>query len=120
MTTEELAAAGLPAELEIQNPETAQLPEGHSSPIASGYRSHEDGEVRSENEDVGDVDADIKDLITAKQSGPLPPSRVFGESKVTANMIKDYEAAGFFPLGTGRAPLDEQTPTPEADEVVVI
>jgi hypothetical protein len=34
-------------------------------------------------------------------------------------MIKDYEAAGFFPVGTGRGPLDEQTPTPEADEVVV-
>jgi hypothetical protein len=34
-------------------------------------------------------------------------------------MIRDYEAAGFFPVGTGRAPLDEQTPTPEAGEVVV-
>jgi hypothetical protein len=34
-------------------------------------------------------------------------------------MIRDYEAAGFFPVGTGHAPLDEQTPTPEADEVVV-
>jgi hypothetical protein len=33
-------------------------------------------------------------------------------------MITDYEAAGFL-VGTGRAPLDEQTPTPEADEVVV-
>jgi hypothetical protein len=34
-------------------------------------------------------------------------------------MIKEYEAAGFFPSGTGRAPLDEQTPTPEDGEVVV-
>jgi hypothetical protein len=34
-------------------------------------------------------------------------------------MIRDYEATGFFPVGTGRAPLDEQTPTPKADEVVV-
>jgi hypothetical protein len=34
-------------------------------------------------------------------------------------MIRDYEAAGFFPSGTGRAPLDEQTPTPEDGEVVV-
>jgi hypothetical protein len=119
MPTEELAAAGLPAEPEIQNPETTQLPEGHSSPAASESRSREDGEVRSDDEDVGDVDADIKDLITAKQSGPLPPSLVFGESKVTANMIRDYEAAGFFPIGTRRAPLDEHTPTPEADEVVV-
>jgi hypothetical protein len=34
-------------------------------------------------------------------------------------MIRDYEAAGFFPVGTGRAPLDEQTPTPEDGEVIV-
>jgi hypothetical protein len=119
MTTEELAVAGLLTEPEVQNPETAQLPEGHSSPAASGSRSHEDGEVRSDDEDVGDVDTNVKDLITAKQSGPLPPSLVFRESKVTANMIRDHEAAGFFPVGTGRAPLDEQTPTPEAGEVVV-
>jgi hypothetical protein len=112
MTAEELAEAGLPAEPEVQNPETAQLPERHSSPATSGSKSHEDGEVRSDDEDVGDVDAD------AKQSGPLPPSLVFGESKVTTNMIRDYEAAGFFLVGTGRAPLDEQTPTPEAGEVV--
>jgi hypothetical protein len=119
MTTEELAAAGLPVEPEIQNPETAQLPEGHSSPAASRSRTHENGEIRSEEEEVGDVDADVKDLIAAKQSGPLPPSFVFGESKITNNMIRDYEAAGFFPVGTGRAPLDEQTPTPEDGEVVV-
>jgi hypothetical protein len=119
MTIEELAAVGLSGDLEDQNPETAQLPEGHSSPTASGSRIHEDGEVRSDDEDVRDVDADAKDLITAKQSGPLPPSLVFGESKVTTNIFRDYEAAGFFPLGTGRAPLDEQTPSPEVREVVV-
>jgi hypothetical protein len=34
-------------------------------------------------------------------------------------MIREYEAAGFFPSGTGRALLDEQTPTPEDGEVVV-
>jgi hypothetical protein len=119
MMTEELAAAGLLAEPEIQNPETAQLPEGHSSPAASRSRTHEDGEIRSEEEEVGDVDADVNDLITAKQSGPLPLSFVSGESKVTTNMIRDYEVAGFFPAGTRRAPLDEQTPTPEDDEVVV-
>jgi hypothetical protein len=97
MTTEELVVAGLPAEPEIQNPEIAQLPEGHSSPTASGSVTHEDGQIRSEEEEVGDVDADVKDLIVAKQSGPLPPSFVFGESKVTTNMIREYEAAGFFP-----------------------
>jgi hypothetical protein len=117
--TEELATTGLPVEPEVQNPETAQLPEGHSSPAASGSRTHEDGDVRSEDEEVGDVNTDVKDLIAARPSGPLPPSFVFGESKVTTNMIRDYEAAGFFPAGTGRAPLDEQTPTPEDGEVVV-
>jgi hypothetical protein len=64
MTTEELAAAGLPVDPEVQDPETAQLPEGHSSPATSGSRSHEDGEVSSDDEDVGDVDADVKDLIS--------------------------------------------------------
>jgi hypothetical protein len=44
---------------------------------------------------------------------------VFGESKVTADLIREYEAAGFFPAGDGRAPIDEQIPTPEANEVVV-
>jgi hypothetical protein len=119
MTTEELAATGLPVDPEVRNPETAQLPEGHSSPTSSGSRSHEDGEVRSDDEDVGDVDANVKDLITAKQSEPLPPSLLFGESKVTTNIIRDYKAAGFFPVCTGRAPLDKQTPTPEVGEVVV-
>jgi hypothetical protein len=46
-------------------------------------------------------------------------SFVFGESKVTTNLIKEYEAAEFFPAGDGRAPLDKQVPTPEADEVVM-
>jgi hypothetical protein len=119
MTTEELAAAGLPAEPVVQNPEITQPPEGHPSPAASESRSHEDGEARSDDEDVGDVDADVKDLIRARPTGPFPPSFVFGESKVTTNMIRDYEAARFFPAGTGRAPLDEQTPTPEDGEVVV-
>jgi hypothetical protein len=119
MTTEELVAAGLPAEPVVQNPKTTQPPEGHSSPATSGSRSQEDGEARTDDEDVGDVDAEVKDLIKARPSGPLPPSFIFGESKVTTNMIRDYEAAGFFPVGTGRAPLDEQTPTPEDGEVVV-
>jgi hypothetical protein len=66
-----------------------------------------------------DVDADVRDLVKTRLAGPLPPSLVFGESKVTTNMIKEYEAAGFFPSGTERAPLDEQTPAPEDGEVVV-
>jgi hypothetical protein len=34
-------------------------------------------------------------------------------------MIREYEAAGFFFSGTGRAPLDEQIHVPEDGEVVV-
>jgi hypothetical protein len=53
MTTEELVAAGLPAEPVIEGPENAPPPEEGGSPTASGSRSHEDGEVRTDEEDVG-------------------------------------------------------------------
>jgi hypothetical protein len=121
MTTEELSAAGLPAEQVAQDPENVQPPEEEGSPAASDSRSHEDGEVRTDEEDVGDVDADVRDLVRTRPAGPLPPShdQRFGESKVTTNMIREYEAAGFFPSGTGRAPLDEQIPIPKDGEVVV-
>jgi hypothetical protein len=65
------------------------------------------------------VDADPKDFIAAKRAKSLPPSFVFGESKVTTNFIREYEAAGFFPVDSGHAPLDEEVPTPEADKIVV-
>jgi hypothetical protein len=115
-----LAATGLLlVEPGIQDHEIAQPSGNHTSLAASGSRICEGGEIRSKEEEIGDVDADVKDLIAAKQSGPLPPSFVFGESKVTTNLIREYEAAGFFPAGSGCAPLDEQVPTPEANEVVV-
>jgi hypothetical protein len=119
MTIEELIAAGLPAEPIVEGLENAPPAEDVGSPAASGSRSHEDGEVRTDDEDVGDVDAGIGDLVKAKTVGPLPPSLVFGESKVTANMVREYEAAEFFPSGTGRAPLDEQIPAPEDGEIFV-
>jgi hypothetical protein len=119
MTTEELIASGLPAEPIVEGPENAPPAEDGGSLAASGSRSHEDGEVRTNDEDVRDVDAGIGDLVKAKAVGPLPPSLVFGESKVTANMIREYEAAGFFASGTGRASLDEQIPAPEDGEIVV-
>jgi hypothetical protein len=119
MTTEELATAGLPAEPVFEGPENAPPPEEGGSPATSGSGSHEDGEVSTDDEDVGDVDADVGDLVKTRPAGPLPPSLVFGESKVTTNMIREYEAAGFFPSGTGRAPLDEQISVPEDGEVVV-
>jgi hypothetical protein len=106
MTSKELAAAGiLPAKEEIQETEIAQLPEDDPAPAASGSENHEEGEVRSEGEDIEDVDAEPKDLIAVKQSKSIPPSFVFGESKVTTDMIWEYEAAGFFLLVTVVPPL---------------
>jgi hypothetical protein len=119
MMTEELVAAGLPAEPIVEGPENAPAPEDGGSPAASGSRSHEDGEVRTDEEDIGDVDASVGDLVRTRPARPLPSSLVFGESKVTADLIREYETAGFFPFGTGRAPLDEQIPVPEGGEVVV-
>jgi hypothetical protein len=119
MTTEELVAAGLPTEPEVREPRTAQPAEGETSPAASGSGNREDGEIRLEGEDIEDIDADLKDLVAAKRSKALPAAFVFGESKVTANLIREYEAAVFFPAGSGRAPIDEEVPTPETDEVVV-
>jgi hypothetical protein len=78
MTTEELAAAGLPAELVVQNPEGAQPPEEEGSPAASDSRSQEDGEVRTDDEGVRDVDADVRDLVRTRPARPLLPSLVFG------------------------------------------
>jgi hypothetical protein len=116
MTTEELVAAGLPAEPEVREPGIARPVEDETSPAASRSGNREDGEIRLEEEDIN---TDLKDLVTAMRSKALPATFVFGESKVTTNLIREYEAAGFFPVGTGHVPLDEQTPTPEDGEVVV-
>jgi hypothetical protein len=96
MISEELAAASI----------SSTRKENHDS----GNR--EDGEIRSEDrsgaeEELADVDADLRDLITAKSSKSYPPSFVFGESNVTADLIREYEVAGFFPAGDGCTPLDE-------------
>jgi hypothetical protein len=107
MTLEELPGAGLlPSKEEFYD---------------AGNR--EDGEIRSEykfgaEEDLGDVDADPSDLVTVKIMRPYPPAFVFGESKVIVELIKEYEATGFFPVGEARAPANEQVPTPEANEVI--
>jgi hypothetical protein len=97
----------------------SQLAEDETSPAASGSSNREDGEIRSEEEDIEDINADIKDHVTAKRSKALPAAFVFGESKVTADLIREYEAAGFSRTGSGRAPLDEEVPTPKTDEIVV-
>jgi hypothetical protein len=118
MTTKELIAAGLPVDPVVEGAELAAPTEDAGSP--SGSRSREDGEVQSDDgKDIRDVDAGVSDLVRVKTVGPLPPSLAFGESKVTTNMIREYERVGFFPRGAGRAPLDEQIPTPRDGEVVV-
>jgi hypothetical protein len=66
MMAEELAAAGLPAEPVAQNPENVQPPEEEGSPAASESRSHKDGEVRTDDEYVEDVDADVRDLVKTR------------------------------------------------------
>jgi hypothetical protein len=119
MTTGELIAAGLPPEPEVQEPETSQSAEDKTSPTAGGSGNRGDGEIRSEEEDMEDFDADLKDLVSTKRSKALPAAFVFGESKVTTNLIREYEAARFFPASSGRAPLDEEVPSPRTDEIVV-
>jgi hypothetical protein len=126
MTSEELVAAGISSTgEEVHGSENIQPQEGNLVPTTvPDSENREDGEIRSEEksgaeEDLRDVDADPRELIAARRSKSFPPSFIFGESKVTTNLIKEYEVAGFFPTGDSRAPLDEQIPTPEADEVVV-
>jgi hypothetical protein len=46
------------------------------------------------------VDDDPKDFVDARNAKSYPPAFVFGESKVTADLIKEYEAARFFLLVT--------------------
>jgi hypothetical protein len=121
MTSEELAAAGLsPNRDEVHEFEDIHVRESDlCNASAHDSKTREEGEVRSEGEDLEDVEADPRDLVTAKQSKSMPASFVFGESKVTTNLIREYEAVGYFPAGDGRAPLDKQVPTPAPGEVVV-
>jgi hypothetical protein len=112
MTSEELAAAGISSTREeVHGSENIQPQEDNPVPATvSDFENREDGEIRSEEktvveEDLRDVDADSRELIAARRSKSFPPSFVFGESKVTTNLIREYEAAGFFPTGDGRAPL---------------
>jgi hypothetical protein len=81
MTTEELVAAGLPAEPEVQEPGTSQPTEDETSPTAGGSGNCEDGEIRSEEEDIEDIDADLKDLVTTKISKALPAAFFSGNPR---------------------------------------
>jgi hypothetical protein len=121
MTSEELAVVGLsPNRDEAHESEDIHVHESDlDNASARDSETREEGEVGSEGEDLENVEADLRDLVTTKRSNSLPASFVFGKSKVTTNMIREYEAAGYFPAGDGRAPLDEQVPTPTLGEVVV-
>jgi hypothetical protein len=116
MTSEELAAVGLPPNRD----EDIHVRESDlDNASARDSETREEGEVGSEGEDLENVEADLRDLVSTKRSKSLPTSFIFGESKLTTNMIQEYEAAGYFPASDGRVPLDEQVPTPAPSEVVV-
>jgi hypothetical protein len=121
MTSEELAAAGLSPNRDVSHEsEDIHVRESDlDNASARDSESREEAEVGSEGEDLENVEVDFRDLVSAKRSKSLPASFIFGESKVTTNMIQAYEVAGYFPAGDGRAPLDEQIPTPAPGEVVV-
>jgi hypothetical protein len=119
LTSEELATAGVP-------PTGESTPSRTDDPAAEVIRnsdSRKDGEIRSEDKSGGveflsNVEVDLNELVAA-QVKSYPPASVFGELKVTAELIKEYEEARFFPGGDGRPPSSEEVPTPEANEVVV-
>jgi hypothetical protein len=125
LTSEELVTAGVPPTREdIRDSENVQ---SHTDDPAAGTTldsgSREDREIRSENrsggeKDLSSVDADPSELVTVK-SKSYPPAFVFGESKVTTDLIKEYEKSRFFPIGDGCLPSGEQVPSLEANEVVV-
>jgi hypothetical protein len=106
-------------------PTSENIPPSTSNLTVEAVRepcSCEDSEIRSrhgsgDGEDISNVEVNLNELIASKSS--YPSAFVFRKSKITAELIKEYEEAGFFPPGDRRPPSDEETPTPEADEVVV-
>jgi hypothetical protein len=119
MTSEELAAASIPL-IEGSAPSSTN---DEAAKTIRDSGSCEDGDIRSENrsggdEDLSNVDIDLSELVAVKVKF-YPPAFVFGESKVMAGTIKEYEEARFFPAGDGRTPSGEEVPAPKADEVVV-
>jgi hypothetical protein len=125
MTSKELTVAGVsPTREEIHDFENIWSRMEDPAPgTIHDSESREDGEIRSENkfggeEDISNIDVDLNELVVVKAASP-PPAFVFGESKVTADLIKEYENAGFFPVGDGHPSSGEQVPAPEANEVIV-
>jgi hypothetical protein len=114
MTSEELVAAGIPPEAEG----TSAMATSSATEATKATKTHEEGQIVSgEGEDISNVDASVDELVSPKDF--YPPTLVFGKFLVTQESIKEFEAAGFFPSGDGRAPTDEEIPAPEPNEIVV-
>jgi hypothetical protein len=118
-SSEELAAAGALTTGENAPPHT----DDPATEAIHDSDSREDREIRFENrsiddEDISNVEVDLSELVAARAKS-YPPAFVFGKSKVTAEIIEEYERAGFFPAGDGRPPSGEEVPAPEANEVIV-
>jgi hypothetical protein len=112
MTSEELVVAGVPptGEDTRDSGSVQSRVDDPTGGIIPDFGIHEEREIRSEErsggeEDLSNVDADVNELVGMKTRS-YPPTFVFGESKVTADLIKEYEEARFFLA-------------PEANEVVV-
>jgi hypothetical protein len=95
MTSEELAAVGVSSTMgEVRESENIQPQEDNPVlDVVPASKDREEGEIRSEStsgveEDLTNVDTDPRDLMVAKSSKSYPPSFVFGESKVTTNLIR--------------------------------
>lgn len=100
MISEELPAVGVLSASENVPPSTSTRVT-EAAPESGG---HEEGEIRSgresdANEDISNVEANLSELIAAKVTS-YSPAFVFGKSKVTTELIKEYEEAGFFLLVT--------------------
>jgi hypothetical protein len=126
MTSEELAAGGVsPTGAEIHESENIQSQvDDPASYTVPGSGRCEEGEIGSGSksggeEDLTNVDADPSELVAVKSVKSYPLAFVFGESKVTTALIKEYKEAKFFPVGDVRPPSREHVAAPEADEVVI-
>jgi hypothetical protein len=119
ITSAELAVAGVSSTgEEIRESENIQSRVDDPAPdTIHDSKSREEWEIGSGNksggeEDLTNVDADPSELITLRSVKYYPPTFVFGESKVTADLIKEYEQPRFFPVGNAHSPSGEQVPAP--------
>jgi hypothetical protein len=103
MTSEELATVGVsPTGVEIHESENIQSRvDDPASDTVPSSGSREEGEIgfgskSGGEEDLTNIDANLSELVTVKSVKSYPLAFVFGESKVTAALIKECEEAGFF------------------------